>query len=459
MSQWKWIVLLVGLLVVVGPVQAGQNPPQIMKEVVQAYLFGYPLVLMDTTMRSHTNPDHKGTPLNHFRHNGYFPDHNFRTVVKPNNDTLYSNAWLDLTGEPLVLSVPDTAGRYYVMPFMDAWTNVFASVGKRTTGTGPGHYLLAGPDWRGEVPPNTSLIRAPTNMVWLIGRIQTNTEADFENVFRLQEQFTLTPLSRWGTGKANQSFILRSPSGQATDNPSAMVEEMPADRFFSRLCTLMGKYPPAAADKPMLERLALLGIVPGEAFDMSTLEPSQRSSLEKSVELIRKQLNAMSKKRPTPENNWAVSRRGIGVYGINYPIRAFVALIGLGALPPEEAAYPNSHKDKEGRPLSGEYAYRIHFEAGKAPPVDAFWSLTVYDENNFLTKNPIHRYTIGDRDDLRFNSDGSLDILIQHRQPASGISNWLPAPDGSFNVTMRLYMPKAEFLDGTWRVPPIERMK
>lgn len=158
------------------------------------------------------------------------------------------------------------------------------------------------------------------------------------------------------------------------------------------------------------------------------------------------------------ENNWAVVRNGIGVYGTDYNVRAFVSLIGLGALPPEEAAYPNAAKDGEGQPLSGKHAYRIHFDAGKTPPVDAFWSLTVYDEKGFLIENPIDRYTIGDRDALTFSSDGSLDILIQHERPEGNISNWLPAPADDFAVTMRLYLPKPDFLDGHWKLPPIERL-
>lgn len=190
--------------------------------------------------------------------------------MRPNNDTLYSSAWLDLADGPLVLSVPDTAGRYYVMPFMDAWTNVFASIGKRTHGTAAGNFLIAGPKWLGQVPSSMELIRSPTNMVWMIGRIQTNTEADFENVFKLQKQIKLTPLVRWRKGESNQAFVVREDGAvDVTDNPSAKVGQMPARQFFAELSRLMNQNPPSEADQPMLEILADFGIVPGKPFDIN----------------------------------------------------------------------------------------------------------------------------------------------------------------------------------------------
>ncbi len=457
MGKIKWSIFIVVLLAIIG--LGVRYSVQVLKDGAQAYLFGYSLVLMDTTRQSMTHSDHGKAPINHFAHIRSFPDHNFRQVVRPNNDTLYSTAWIDLTTEPLVLSVPDTKGRYYVMPFMDAWTNVFASIGKRTTGTAPGNYLVAGPDWLGKVPSDTKLIRSPTNMSWLIGRIQTNTESDFGNVARLQGQIKLTPLSRWKKGEANQAFIAGDRREEVlSDNPSSRVEQMPADQFFAELSRLMGKYPPAAADKPMLETLASFGVLPGKPFDMNKLGFVKRLLLKKSVDLARSKLLEISESDLSSENGWAVRRSGIGVYGTDYQVRAYVSLIGLGALTPREAAYPNSKKDKEGKPLSGKHSYRIHFEANKTPPVDAFWSLTVYDDLGFLIENPIRRYTIGDRDNLTFNSDGSLDILIQYQQPTGDTSNWLPAPAETFAVTMRLYLPKAEFLDGRWKLPPIERI-
>lgn len=297
-------------------------------------------------------------------------------------------------------------------------------------------------------------------MVWLIGRIRADTEEDFDHVFRLQDRFTLTPLDRWPAGEANKAFTVEETDFyEKSYNPSARVENMSAGEFFAELSELMGKNPPAPADKPMLEILNSFDIMPGKKFDLNEMFFFRRLLLEKSVELARQKLLEIAESDLSTENNWAVRRDGIGVYGTDYQVRAFVSMIGLGALEPKEAAYPNSMKDGEGRPLTGKHAYRIHFEPGMTPPVHAFWSLTVYDRDGFLINNPIHRYTIGDRNDLNFNADGSLDILIQHRRPARGITNWLPAPADEFAVTMRLYMPKSEFLDGTWKLPPIERVE
>ncbi len=459
MKKAKWVAAIAGFLILLSVVIAHQAIKGL-KEGAQAYLFGYSIVVMDLTKKSMTDPNHGRAPINHFAHIQGFPDHEFRLVVRPNNDTLYSNAWIDLSKEPLVLSVPDTAGRYYVMPFMDAWTNVFASVGKRETGTGPGHYLVAGPDWRGEVPADTKFIRSPTNMTWLIGRIQTNTEKDFKNVYKLQNKITLTPLSRWGSGKANKGYYIRDKGSKTPrDNPSLMVERMSVETFFSKLSLLMGEHPQAILDAPVLETLAKFNIEPGKPFEINSLGFFRRLLLNKAVDLSRDKLKQIADSDRSTENNWGVVREGIGVYGDNYQIRAFVSLIGLGALTPKEAAYPNSQKDRDGQPLSGKNRYRIHFDAGKTPPVDAFWSLTVYDKEGFLIKNPINRYAIGDRDPLKYNEDGSLDILIQYEQPTQNASNWLPAPSDLFAVTLRLYMAKENFLNGDWKLPPIERIK
>jgi len=458
MNKTKRLILIIALLVILSALGI-RHAVNIVKDGAQAYLYGYPLVLMDATRQTHTQPETGRGLVNHFAHVSGFPDHNFRQVVRPNNDTLYSNSWLDLTSEPLVLSVPDTAGRYYVMPFMDAWTNVFASVGSRITGTETGDYLVAGPNWHGETPSDLKLIRSPTNISWLIGRIQTNGKKDFSNVHNLQRQFFLTPLSRWGRGNANPGFFITNDNQNiASENPSARVKQMPAGEFFAHLCRLMGFLPPAEADGPVLQILAKFGMSPGKVYDIEQLGVVRRFLLKKAVEISRQKLSEMSTQDRSSENNWAVVREGIGVYGTAYNIRAFVALIGLGALTPAEAAYPNSQLDQNGDPLSGQHRYRIHFEAGQTPPVDAFWSLTMYNEQGFLIDNPIRRYALGDRDELQYNSDGSLDIFIQHQQLTENESNWLPAPAGKFAVTMRLYLPKAEFLSGAWQLPFIEKI-
>jgi hypothetical protein len=457
MGRAKRFFIITALLIIalfIGGYQAFQT----VKGGATAYVFGYPLVLMDVTRQVMTAPETKRGPVNHFTHIQFFPDHTFREVVRPNNDTLYSTAWIDLSAGPLVLSVPDTAGRYYVMPFMDAWTNVFAMVGKRETGTSAGNFLVAGPDWKGNAPKNLKIIQSPTNMTWLIGRIQTNGKEDFENVFKLQEQFLLTTLGNWESRRANPPCNIKEDMSQVSKNPSDRVANMSPETFFANLSRLMGEQPPSKADAPIMEMLENFDIAPGKPFDTGSLNFIKRGLLKKAVEIARKKLDDTVRLDRSSENNWTVIREGIGSYGIDYGVRAFVSLVGLGALPPDETVYPNAHKDSDGNLLSGQNRYRIHFEKGSTPPVDAFWSLTLYDDKGFLTDNLIQRYALGDKDNLKFNTDGSLDILIQTGAPDKNESNWLPAPGGTFAVTLRLYMPKDEFLNKDWTLPPIHRI-
>ena len=458
MSKTKRNLIIAALVIMVAGLGT-HNGLRILKDGAQAYLFGYSPVLMDTTRQVMTDPVGGRAPINHFAHIMKFPDHNFRQVVRPNCDTLYSTAWIDLSAEPLILSVPDTADRYYVMPFMDAYTNVFASVGKRVTGTKSGHYLVTGPNWQGEVPEGLEIIRSPTNMTWLIGRIQANGKNDFPNVHKLQDQFKLTPLSRWHNREATPGIWKNTETSEGkTKNPSDMVARMSAGEYFASLSRLMAKQPPPQEDAPIIKTLAEFGVVSGQPFDIENQGMFRRLLLKKAVDVARSRLKEIEESDRSSENNWAVVRDGIGIYGTNYSVRAFVSLIGLGALTPAEAAYPNAIKDSTGNSLNGKNRYRIHYDAGKTPPVDAFWSLTMYDERGFLIKNPINRYAIGDRDPLKFNPDGSLDILIQHERPDRGEQNWLPAPADGFAVTLRLYLPKDAFLNATWKLPPIERI-
>jgi len=222
MTATKSRVTLIVLLFVILAVFA-QYCISTLKRYGGSYLYGYPLVLMDQTRQAMAKRGSSEVAANHLIHIQRFPDHTFRNVVRPNNDTLYSIAWLDLSGEPLILSVPDTQGRYYVMPFMDAWTNVFASVGRRTTGTAAGHYALTGPDWQGTLPEDIQQISSPTNMVWMIGRIQTNGQEDIPAVAELQAKIQLTPLNRWGIGEPNPQNIFTLDGNDTHSDPAQFV--------------------------------------------------------------------------------------------------------------------------------------------------------------------------------------------------------------------------------------------
>ena len=454
----KKLIVLVILVILIGASLAYAK--SVMQGAAQAYLYGYPIVVMDETRKSmQVGYPETNKRVNHFTHVRVFPDHNFRNVVRPNVDTLYSIAWLDLSKEPLILTVPEMQGHYYVMPFMDAWTNVFASVGSRETGSQAGKYFITGPNWAGKNPDNMQVIQAPTDMLWLIGRIQTNGLSDIPLVASLQSGFNLQTLSDLKNNSKPISY-LQSNSGKTSDiDPYKIVDKLSAIEFFDALSKLINTQGTLTEDKAAIENLENLGLNLSIEKDTYLANPVKSWLMNKAFGIAKKKIKERLTDRSDNENGWMVRRSGIGRYGNNYPIRAAVAMIGLGALAPEEAVYPNATVDSDNEVLSGKYKYKIHFPAGELPPVDAFWSLTMYDENGYLIESTINRYAIGDRDNLKFNTDGSLDIFIQHEKPKINSSNWLPSPKGEFAVTLRLYLPKKEFLNGDWKLPPLIRFK
>jgi len=439
-------------------VPAAEQPPsdQAMKTLsAEVFTYGYPLVLMDVTREVMSVK----APVNTFGHKRSFPDATFTDVVSPNADTLYSTAWLDLSNEPMVLSVPDTGGRYYLMPILDAWTNVFASPGKRTTGTKRGVFAIVGPDWQGQLPRGVKEIRSPTNMAWLIGRIQTNGKQDYAAVHRLQDQFHLVPLSAWRRGsRTTPQSVPRARLIDTETPPVEQVAAMDAQAFFSRLAGLLQANPPAPEDAPMVEKMQRMGIKAGEPFKTTVLEPSTARSVQEGASAALAMIKANGRKSAAGNMGWRVQRE-IGVYGTDYGRRAVVAMFGLGANLPEDAIYPTARTDATGRPFDGGSRYVLHFDKGQLPPVKAFWSLTMYNDKQAFVSNPIQRYAIGSRDNLRYNRDGSLDIYIQYERPeARKVSNWLPAPPDAFNLMLRAYWPDQMVLDGKWMPPTVQRV-
>jgi hypothetical protein len=422
------------------------------------YVYGYPLVLMDATRAAW------GTPANRFDHIGTFPDPTFRQVVRPNVDTLYSSAWLDVGKEPIVLSVPDLGRRFYMMPLLDAWTNVFASPGTRTTGNGKGAFAIVGPGWRGNVPSTVEAIQSPTAMVWLIGRTYTAGKRDYDAVHAIQRQYQLTPLSAFGkngppVALAGAPAAPPVPAAAGAEPPVQQVDRLGAEAFFARLAQLMAANPPAGDDQPLVQRLAQIGVTPGEPFDLARLPASIADAVEAGVAAGRARLHgATIAAFGKPVNGWRIPL-DVGRYGTSYEQRALVAFMGLGANLPEDAVYPGTDVDAAGQPLSGEHRYLLRFPPGGLPPVKAFWSVTVYGPDQFLAANPIGRHALGDRDPMRAAPDGTLDIYIQHDDPGDERrANWLPAPAAAFSLSMRLYHPKPPVLDGSWTPPAVVRV-
>lgn len=430
----------------------------------QAYIFGYPLVLMEATKKTATNfeapvYDKLSAPINQFANLRSFPDDNYKDVVKPNCDTYYSSAWLDLKKEPLVLTVPNTNGRYYLLPMLDAYTNVFSSPGKRTTGTQAGIFLLTGPRFSGTIPSGMKEIKAPTNMVWILGRTQTNSPTDgATTVKKIQDGYHLTPLSKYGTAYKPEKNII-DPALSKTP-PATLVENMDIETFFNQLNTLIADNPPASADLALINKIKTIGVGTGKKFKLADYDEATQAKLKAIPVTIHQKLRVALTKIGSLENGWNVTRTGVGTYGTNYPTRALIALIGLGANLNADACYPNSRVDADGQKYNGSKKYVIHFDKGQTPPVNAFWSLTMYGADEYLVANPIKRFAIGDRNDLKYNKDGSLDIYIQNKNPGKDKeSNWLPASKDDFSLTMRLYWPKDDFLNGSWKIPAVKAVK
>ena len=428
---------------------------------IEAYHYFDPLISMDVTRRVTTNyaPDTKPGmgPMNAFHHLQAFPPADFREVVRPNFDTLYSSAWLDLTQEPMIVSAPDTNDRYYLLPMLDMWSDVFAVPGKRTSGTHAANFAVASKGWQGKLPDGVQLIESPTPYLWIIGRTQTNGPKDYSAVHQVQDGYRITPLSAWG--KTWEPPVAIDPSVDMKTPPLKQVNTMTAAQYFSYGAELMKLNPPHITDWSTIARLGRIGIIPGKSFDLDGAAPAVKAGLEQAVV---DGLKLMYAKLPTLAqvvNGWQMNTDTMGVYGNFYLKRAIVAMVGLGANQPQDAIYPLNLVDANGQPMEGGNRYVLHFSPTELPPVEAFWSLTMYDAEGFQVANSLDRFAIGDRDSLTYNADGSLDIYIQHDSPGvDKESNWLPSPaQGKLGLTMRLYAPKAQALDGRWVPPAVKR--
>jgi hypothetical protein len=455
LAMWALCVSLTGA-------HAQLDQTEATKAGIDAYIFGYPLVTMEFTRRVMTNtvaPQGTHAPMGQFLRMRKYPDASFKDVTAPNADTLYSPAWLDLGKEPYVLTLPDEDGRYFLMPMLSAWTDVFEVPGKRTTGTEAQTYVITGPTWKGQVPAGLKELKSPTNMVWILGRTYcTGTPEDYKAAHALMDQYQLVPLSAYGkpytppAGKVDPSIDMKTPV-------RTQVHKLDAVAYFTLLASLMKDNPPAAADAPMLQTLAKIGIVPGKDFDRTKLSDAAAKAIP---EAAQKQIMGHFKDGGTNARGWVFTTHA-GVYGTEYLQRAFVTAIGLGANRPQDAVYPTSEVDAEGVPYSGTKKYVLHFDKGQAPPVDGFWSLTMYDADYFFVDNPLNKYTVSPRNDLKYNADGSLDIYIQNESPGKEKeANWLPAPQGKFILMMRLYWPKEtnpSIINGTWQPPGVLKIK
>lgn len=455
------------------PSQAGQpggraDGNAAYEALVEAYIYGYPLVSMEMTRRVMTNVAEPGTqraPMGRFANMRQYPDAAFRDFTTPNADTLYSFAWLDLSREPYVLSMPDMGGRYHLMPMLSGWTEVFASPGTRTTGNAAKAFAITGPGFTGALPAGLTQIKAPTNMVWILGRTYCDgTQEDYAAVRALQDRYALAPLSAYGRPHIPPKGAL-DPGVDMNTAVREQVNALSAEDFFTLLGRLMAANPPAGHDAPMPATLARLGIWPpansgAAAFDAGRLDPALRERLATLPQDAYRRILAYGNRGDALVNGWLV-RTNLGRFGTDYMLRAMTTALGIGANLAEDAVYPAYVG--AGQKLQGANSYVLRFEKGQLPPVEGFWSLTMYTKQYFFVDNPLKRYTISQRDRLITNPDGSVDIYLQKHSPGKDKeANWLPAPEGQMNPVLRLYWPKStppSVLDGSWSPPAVVRVR
>lgn len=426
---------------------------------MEGYLYFYPLVTMDLTRRQFTHPSQgtHGAPANAFLHGRVLPQAGAATPWA-NPDMLRSVAWLDLTGGPVVLSVPDTQGRLYTLTLLDMWTDVFATLGKRTTGTAKSNTVIVPPGWTGTLPSGMARIDAPSAHIWAKNLIQTDGAAEYPAVNALQDGFVLTPLAQWNLpaqaprAKADPSLDLKIPVRE-------QVESMPTDAFFTYAAELLRKHPPHATDQPVLAKLRRVGLVPGRAFDFDKLDHPAKQGMRRGMRAARERMEAAAGGSLRGANGWQRETANIGVYGNSYLRRALAAQAQPGAGLPEDLTVLLLAADSQGALLDGAHRYALRFESGQLPPADALWSLAAYDGQGMPVANPLNRYALGDRDPLRYNADGSLDVIFSHAPPApEDQANWLPVPaSGPVGVLLRVYGPGPGVLDGLWTPPAVLR--
>jgi len=334
------------------------------------------------------------------------------------------------------------------------WTDTFAGVGKRTTGTGAADFIVTGPRWRGELPQGLQRINAPTPFVWVIGRTRTDGPQDYDAVHKIQDAYKVTLVSQ--RGKEPQTITANiDPSVDMETPPVQQVKKMTPDAYFAYAAELLKVNDPHVTDQPQLARMKRLGLEVGQSFDPAKVDPLIRQALQTAPAAAEKALIAEWPKVGSKVNGWVMNTDS-GAYGANYLKRATVARFEIGMNLPEDAIYP----DTADTPLDGRNKYVMHFEEGALPPVEEFWSVTIYDLEGFTVPTPTNRYTLGDRSHLKLNADGSLDIYLQSENPgADKESNWLPTPLQPFSLHARLYSPRKAAIDGTWAMPPVEKVK
>lgn len=414
--------------------------------LVQAYTFGFPLVMLDMlreidTNVTHPDPSSGRAPLNQFVH------HQSDEAA----ELQLSTAWLDLSLGPQVLEIPDTEGRYYFMPMMDAWSNVFMSPGKRTTGPGARKYVLVGPEWNGEIPEGLEFIRSKTDLLWIIGRTQASGKSDIVKVKKLQNEYKLYPLESLGR-------IYQKPLGIKNNNldmqpPFFKIFATSGEQYFQRLNTLMKHNPPTGEDYLLIKKFETIGISPGKKFDIEKFDEKEQSFIKNLPKLMKERFEVERQLFLAEHTGWFTPRE-MGNYGTNYSKRAVLAYVGFSTNQDEDAIYPFISRDAEGRKFISDKRYVLHFRPEEIPETNAFFSFATFHPDSLVLNHQKAFSSLFSHRDLKTNPDRSLDIYIQKDSPGKEKeSNWLRVPEGEFFIGAQLFWPKLENMTDSWTLP------
>ncbi|WP_223532707.1 DUF1254 domain-containing protein [Pseudomonas sp. GL-RE-20] len=434
---------------------------------IDAYVYGYSLVSVEMSRKVITNVEKPATtraPMGQFANLREYPSAAYRDVTAPNADTLYSNAFVDVSKEPWIVSWPDMGDRYYVWELYDAWVPVIFDPGSRTTGQKAQSYAITGPGWTGKLPEGVKQVKSPTSTVWILARTYSSgTPEDYKEVWALQDQYKLQPLSSWGksynppAGKIDSSLDMKR---SVRDN----VNALDAATYFQWMADLMKNNPPAPEDAPMVAKLAKIGVVPGQDFKLSAFDPAVAKAIEDAPKAAWANIVEYTARSGETKSGWLLNLK-VGHYGTDYMARAWLAAFGIPANAPKDAVYVVGLKDSDGQPLDAiRNKYVVHFKSkSELPPASGFWSLTMYDDQYFFTPNALNRYTVSPRNQLKTNADGSIDLYLQKDNPGPDKeSNWLPTPAAGFIPMFRIYWPKGtppSVLDGSWWPPQIAKVR
>jgi len=439
-----------------------EQPSALLDIALDAYTYAYPLIALDTLRRIGTSVmkadcEHgRGAPINQFTHLRRLPDAT-STEKRPSVDTLRSSLWFDVSREPLIVTLPDWAGRFHSIQLLDAWSDAFACLGTRSTGTEAQRFAIVGPSWRRSLPRGIRVYRSPTASGWLLCNIEVRGAQDMPHVARLQASLSAAPWSQWAR-------LYSPPAGAAELLPGASdavraVCSLRAEHYFTRFCALTRHDPPHAHDHAMLERLRRIGLVPGRRLDFAGLPAAVRAALEQAVLVAPIRLQAAHARLRSRCNTWYLLGRPYGAYGTDYATRAAMVFGGLGSCASEDLLTYSARQESTGDAFDSARRYTLRFGRGQLPPTQGFWSLTVYDDRRRLVANELGRQAIGSRDDPSTDPDGGVTLLVQRERPAASLQrNWLPAPpSGGFSLSLRLYAPLAAARDGVWMPPPLRR--